>query len=189
MRISYEEIFKNSEILNPVSQTNLFSAGKHAQMSSNKSVIDLGSGSGYPSLLWASVFGVHVDGYDLGKKYVHYANEHAKLLCLEDKAHYFCQNLKDFTLNKKYDIVAALGFDVKIFGGRTQALNQFKTMLKSDGSIILSEPSWTTKPISPNVLESLNLAQDTFLTISEMQQLLQEQGLREIWHATSTKED
>lgn len=192
MRIPFEEILKNSEIFNPVSQTNLFLAGKHAELSPDKSVIDLASGSGYPSLFWASVFGVHVDGYDLGKKWVEYANERAKLLCLQEKAHYFHQDLTNFTPSKKYDIVAALGIDVNIFGGRVQALTRFKSMLKPDGTIILSEPNWTTKPTPANVLnmfKSLGLTQDSFLTLPEMQGLLKEQGFGELWHVTSTKED
>jgi cyclopropane fatty-acyl-phospholipid synthase-like methyltransferase len=189
MPISFKEIFRNSEIFNPVSQTNLFLAGKLAKMSPNKTVIDLASGSGYPSLLWTSVFGIHVDGYDLEKKYVEYANERAKLLHLDGKAHYFCQDLTNFTPNKKYDIVAALGFDVSIFGGRIQALNRLKNMLNLSGTIILTEPNWTTKPTPLKNLKSLNLTQDSFLTITEMQKLLQEQDFREIWHVTSTKED
>jgi cyclopropane fatty-acyl-phospholipid synthase-like methyltransferase len=189
MRIPFEIIFRNSEIFNPVSQTNLFLAGKLAQMSPDKSVIDLASGSGYPSLLWASVFGIHVDGYDLGKKYVEYANMRAKLLCLDGKVQYLCQDLTDFTPSKKYDVVAALGCDVSIFGGRIQALNRFKNMLNPDGTIIFSEPIWITKPTQPHILKSLNLTQGSFLTITEMQNLFQEQGLRDLWHVTSTKED
>jgi 2-polyprenyl-3-methyl-5-hydroxy-6-metoxy-1,4-benzoquinol methylase len=188
MRIPFEIIFRNSEIFNPVSQTNLFLAGKLAQMSPDKSVIDLASGSGYPSLLWASVFGIHVDGYDLGKKYVEYANMRAKLLCLDGKVQYLCQDLTDFTPSKKYDVVAALGCDVSIFGGRIQALNRFKNMLNPDGTIIFSEPIWITKPTQPHILKSLNLTQGSFLTITEMQNLFQEQGLRDLWHVTSTKD-
>jgi SAM-dependent methyltransferase len=189
MCIAFEEIFRNSEIFNPVSQTNLFLAGKIAQMSPDNSVIDLASGSGYPSLLWASAFGIHVDGYDLGKKYVEYANERAKLLCLDGKVQYFCQDLTEFIPSKKYGVVAALGCDVSIFGGRTQALNRFKSILNPDGTIIFSEPNWIIEPTPPQVLKSLNLTQDSFLTITEMQNLLQEQEFRDLWHVTSTKED
>ena len=62
-------------------------------------------------------------------------------------------------------------------------------MLNPNGTIILTEPNWTTKPAPANVLKSLNLTQDSFLTITEMQGLLKEQGFRELWHVTSTKED
>jgi len=58
MRLSYTEIFKYSDILNPISQTTLLSAGKLARLEPKKIVLDLGSGKGFPSLMWASIFGV-----------------------------------------------------------------------------------------------------------------------------------
>ncbi len=189
MRIPFEDIFKNTEIYNPISQQTLLSAGKFAQMDPGKTIIDLASGSGYPSLLWTSLFGVHVTGYDIGEKYVAYANTRAKMLNLEEKAQYFCQDLKNFTTEKKYDIVAALGFDVSIYGSRIEALNRFKSMLKSNGTIILAEPYWIEKPVPQYLLKAFNLPQDSFITLQEMQQLLSKQGLKEIWHVSSIKED
>jgi cyclopropane fatty-acyl-phospholipid synthase-like methyltransferase len=189
MQISYNAIFKNSDMLNPVSPQTLLSAGKLADMNPAKSVIDLASGKGAPSLLWASEFGVQVDGYELDEINVAYANARATLLNLEGKARYFCQDLKDFTPDKKYDIVAALGFDVSIYSGRTQALNRFRNMLKSGGIIILTEPVWAKKRVPPRILKALNVEQEDFITLEEMQQLLSQQGFEEIRHSVSTKED
>jgi len=189
MQISFREIFKNSDILNPVSQQTLLSAGKLAEMNPDKSIIDLASGKGAPSLLWASEFGVQVDGYELDEINVAYANARATLLNLEEKARYFCQDLKDFTSDKKYDVVAALGFDVSIFGGRTQTLNRFKSMLKSDGVVILTEPFWVRKPVPPQTLKDLNVKEEAFITVEEMQQVVSQEGFQEIWHGVSTKED
>ncbi len=189
MRLTFEQIFQHSDILNPISPKTLLSAGKLAQMNPSKTVLDLGSGKGYPSLLWASVFGVQIKGVDFNRTFVDYAVSRAKLLNLSDKVEYVCQDLKDFTPDKKYDIVAALGFDVSIYGGRTQALNRFRSMLKSGGSIILTEPFWTKKPVQPRILKALNVKQEDFITIPEMKQLLSQQGFEEVWHAVSTKED
>lgn len=188
MHISYEDIFKNTEIYNPVSLETLFLAGKIAQMDADKSIIDLASGSGYPSLMWTSIFGVQVEGYEINEKYVTYANARAKLLNLEGKAQYFCQDLKNLT-KKKYDAVSALGFDVNIYGNRTQTLNRFKSMLNPNGVIIFTEPNWIAKPVPPNVPKTLGVPKDDYLTIPKMQQLLEYQGFKELWHATSTKED
>ena len=189
IRIPFEEIFKNTEIFNPVSHQTLFSAGILAQMDPSKTIIDLASGRGYPSLLWTSLFGVQVTGYDIGKKYVAYANTRAKMLNLEEKAQYFCQDLKNFAPEKKYDIVSALGFDINIYGSRIEALNRFKSMLNSNGTIILAEPYWIEKPVPQCILKTFNVTQDSFITLQEMQQLLSQQKLKEIWHAISTKED
>ena len=56
MKLSYTEIFRYSDILNPFSPTMLLLAGRLAQLGPEKTVLDLGSGKGYPSLLWATVF-------------------------------------------------------------------------------------------------------------------------------------
>lgn len=189
MQITFRDILKNSDIFNPVSQETLLSAGKLAEMTPAKSVIDLASGKGSPSLLWASEFGVQVDGYELDETNVAYANARAKLLNLEGKTRYFCQDLKDFTPDKKYDVVAALGFDVNIYGGRIQSLQRFKSMLKSDGIIVLTEPIWTKKPVPSKIPKALGVSQESFITLREMQQLLSQQGFKEIWHAVSTKTD
>ncbi len=189
MQISFREILQNSDIFNPVSQQTLLSAGKLAGMNPSKSVIDLASGKGGPSLFWASEFGVQVEGYELDEINVAYANARATLLNLEGRARYFCQDLKDFTPSGKYDIVAALGFDVSIYGGRTQSLDRFKNMLKCGGVVILTEPVWVNKPVPPQTLNALRVEQDLFITIEEMEQLLSQQGFEEVWHAVSTKED
>ena len=189
MQITFEQIFKNSDVLNPVSPATLLLAGKLAQMNPNKTLLDLGSGKGYPSLLWASVFGVNINGVDFNKAFVDYADSRARLLNLTSKAEYLCQDLREFTTDKKYDIVAALGCDVSIYGGRTQALNCFNSMLKSGGVIILTEPIWTRKPVSPKIPKALNVAQESFITLQEMQRLLMQQGFKEVWHAISTKTD
>jgi cyclopropane fatty-acyl-phospholipid synthase-like methyltransferase len=128
MQISYEEIFKYSDVFNPLSPTTLLSAGKIAQLEPEITILDLGSGKGFPSLLWASVFGVHVEGFDLSESYVAYANSRAKLLNLSDKVQYFCQDLKGYTFNRKYDVVASLGLDTTIYGGRSDALSYFKKL-------------------------------------------------------------
>jgi len=42
MKLSYDDIFKYSDMLNPISLTTMFLAGKLAQMDSKKVVLDLG---------------------------------------------------------------------------------------------------------------------------------------------------
>ena len=73
MKLSCTEIFRYSDILNPVSPTTLLLAGKLAQLEPEKTVLDLGSGKGFPSLLWASVFGVRVEGFDVNRNYLAYS--------------------------------------------------------------------------------------------------------------------
>lgn len=106
----FDEIFKYADIFNPVSQQTLVVAGKLANLSSGKTLIDLGCGKGFPALFLAGTFGVQVEGFDLGKLNVNYANARAKLLNLSGQAQFYCQDLKGFVPNKKYDAVASLGY-------------------------------------------------------------------------------
>ncbi|MCW4019236.1 MAG: methyltransferase domain-containing protein [Candidatus Bathyarchaeota archaeon] len=190
MQIPYEDIFRNSDIFNPVSQQTLLEAGKLAGMSSGKTVLDLGCGRGFPSLLWASLFGVSVDGYDLSEAYVEYANARAKLLGFEGKARYFCQDLQTFHCTGKYDFVASLGIELSwLGGGRTQAFNMFKSILKPDGAIILTEPIWRQRPVPPHFLKALGCNEDSFLTLPETKQAFREAGLEELGCFVSSKQD
>jgi len=190
MKLSYNEIFKHSDMLNPVSPTALFSAGKLAQLESQKIVLDLGSGKGLPSLLWASTFGVQVEGFDINKKYVEYANSRAKMLNLSHRVKYSCKDIKELRFNKKYDVVAFLGLGIThAYGNASDAMKTFKTMLHKDGVLILAEPVWLAKPVSPEALKALGEAENSLLTEFETQQLLEDSGFHVLGRFVSSKED
>jgi SAM-dependent methyltransferase len=190
MKLSYTEIFKYSDILNPVSPTTLLLAGALAQLGPKKTVLDLGSGKGFPSLLWASVFGVRVEGFDVNKNYVRYANSRAKMLNLSRRVKYLCGDIREPRLNRKYDVVASLGLGIaQVYGDNTNALKIFKTMLNKDGILILAEPVWLAKPVSSEVLKALGEAEDSLLTEAEMRQLMGESAFRMLGQFVSSKED
>lgn len=189
MQIPFEEIFRHTDIFNPVSQQTLLAAGKLAGMSAGKTVLDLGCGDGSPSLLWASLFGVNVEGYDISKTYVAYANARAKLLGLEGQARFFCQDLQTFHSTNKFDAVASLGIDFTWMNGRPKAFTAFRNLLKPDGALIFTEPIWRQKPVQPHVLKALGVSEDSFLTLPETQQFFRGAGFEELGCFVSTKED
>ncbi|NLE05322.1 MAG: methyltransferase domain-containing protein [Crenarchaeota archaeon] len=185
----FDEIFKNNDVFNPVSLQTLIKVGKLANLNSEKTMIDLGCGKGWLALFLAGSFGVHVEGYDIGEINVKYANERAKLLNLSSQAQFFCQDLKDFLPNKKYDVVTSLGIEAELYGGREAAFELFRNSLKDDGCVLYTEPVWTKRPVPANVLEKLKTKEESFLTIAETQQLIQRVGYQELAHFISTKED
>jgi 2-polyprenyl-3-methyl-5-hydroxy-6-metoxy-1,4-benzoquinol methylase len=190
MKLSYDEIFKYSDVLNPVSPAALFLAGKLAQLEPKKTVLDLGSGKGFPSLLWASAFGVRVEGFDTNKKFVEYANSGAEMLNLSHRVKYFCEDIRELKFNRKYDVLVCLGLGIAhVYGDITNALRIFRTMLHKNGVLIFAEPVWLMKPVSSEVLKALGEAEDSFLTKSEMQQSMEEHGFRVLGHFVSSKED
>ena len=190
MKLSYNEIFKYSDMLNPVSATALFSAGKLARLEPEKIILDLGSGKGFPSLLWTSTFGVRVEGFDLNKKYVEYANSRAKMLNVSHLVKYFPEDVRELQFNRKYHVVASLGLGItQVYGNISDALKTFKTMLYKNGVVILAEPVWLAKPVSSEVLKALGEAEDSFLTKFEMRRLLEDSGFQVLGHFVSARED
>jgi cyclopropane fatty-acyl-phospholipid synthase-like methyltransferase len=185
----YDEIFKYTDFFNPVSLQSLTAAGKLADLSPEKKLIDLGCGKGFPALFLASAFGVQVEGFDIGKVNVDYANARAKLLNLSNSAKFFCQDLKGFIPSKKYDVVASLGIEPEIYGGREAAFKFFRNILKESGVLLYAEPVWKKRPVPPEVLKALCSKEDSFITVSETQQLIQKANYMELGHFVSTKED
>jgi 2-polyprenyl-3-methyl-5-hydroxy-6-metoxy-1,4-benzoquinol methylase len=189
-KLSYNEVFKYSDILNPVSPTTLLSAGKLAELEPKKTVLDLGSGKGFPSLLWASTFGVQIEGFDINKKFVRHANLRARMLNLSHLVKYYAGNIKELRLDRKYDVIASLGVGiVQVYGSIGDGLRVFKTMLHKDGVLVFAEPVWLVKPVSSEALKALGEAEDSFLTKSEMGQLLGQTGFRVLGHFVSSKGD
>jgi cyclopropane fatty-acyl-phospholipid synthase-like methyltransferase len=190
MRLSYTEIFRYSDVLNPVSPTTLLLAGKLAQLGPDKTVLDLGSGKGYPSLLWASVFGARVEGFDVNRSFVRYANSRAIMLNLSSRVKYTCRDVKKLRLGKKYDVVASLGLGVtQVYGSYGDALKVLKSMLHKDGILVLAEPVWLKRPVSSKVLSALGESENNLATHPEMQELLRENGFKELGDFISLKED
>jgi cyclopropane fatty-acyl-phospholipid synthase-like methyltransferase len=190
MGLSYTEIFKYSDILNPVSVTTLLSAGKLARLGSRSTILDLGSGKAFPSLLWASTFGARVEGFDTNKSYVDYANSRAKMLNLSDRAKYSCQDIGGLRLDGKRDVIASLGLGIaQAYGDCSNGLKSFKNMLHKDGFLIFAEPAWSKKPVSQQVLKTIGEVESNLLTRNEMQQLMEESGFQVLGHFSSSKED
>lgn len=190
MKLSYDDIFKYSEILNPVSSTNLLLAGKVAQLEPKKVILDLGSGKGFPSILWASIFGVQVEGFDMIRNYVKYANTRAEMLNLSHRVKYVCKDIRKLNLDRKYDVISSLGLGVKqTYGDVSDALKNFQNMLCKDGFLIIAEPVCLVKHISSEVLESLCENEDILLTKSELLELMEKLDFQIKKYFTSSKED
>jgi cyclopropane fatty-acyl-phospholipid synthase-like methyltransferase len=188
--LSYTEIFKHSDILNPVSATTLLLAGKLAQLEPKSVILDLGSGKAFPSLLWANTFGAHVEGFDINENYVEYANSRAKMLNLSQRVKYSCKDVRELRLDRKYDVVASLGLGIaRVYGDNSNGLKTFKTMLHKGGVLIFAEPVWLKKPVSSEVLKVLGESEESLLTEAEMRRLIGKSGFKVLGHFVSSKED
>ena len=190
MELSFNLIFKYSDILNPISPHALFGGGTLAELNPTKVILDLGSGKGNPAILWASVFGVQVDGYDLMKSYVEYANARAKMLNLSNRVKFFCKDVRELKVTREYDVVASLGLGIAhTFGSIDTALRNFGTMIRKGGFLFLAEPVWLTRAIPSKVLANLGAVEEHFLTTSELQRVLKRHGFHVKGSFESTKTD
>jgi cyclopropane fatty-acyl-phospholipid synthase-like methyltransferase len=180
----------HSDILNPISATTLLLAGKVAQMEPKSTILDLGSGKAFPSLLWASTFGVRVEGFDINRDFVEYANSRARMLNLSDRVKYSCKDIRELRLERRYDVVAFMGLGMAhVYGDNSHALKILKAMLHKDGVLILAEPVWLVKPVSNEVLKALGETEESFLTEAGTQQLIRESGFQVQRNFVSSKED
>jgi cyclopropane fatty-acyl-phospholipid synthase-like methyltransferase len=190
MRLTYTDIFKYSDRLNPLSSKTLFLAGKLAELGPEKILLDLGSGKGFPSLLWASAFGVRVEGVDLNGKYVKFANSYARLLNLEHLVRYLCQDVRGLKFRQKYDAVASLGIGIaEVYGTAKTALENFRLMLKTGGFLLLAEPVWLIKKVPKEVQKALETTEEDLCTKIQMERLLKNHNFEAWGSYVSTKED
>lgn len=190
MNLTYDDVFKYSDIFNPISATTLLRAGKLAQLEAEKTIIDLGSGKGFPSLLWASLFDVQVKGYDLGERFVDYANSRAKMLNLSHQVKYSIKDVTSLHGKGEYDVVASLGLGIgHVFETIRKGLQQLQTFLCSNGFLIVAEPIWLMKPVPTEILSRLGITENHFLTKTEFQKLAEDLGFQIKGHFISSKED
>lgn len=190
MRLSYNDMFTYSDRLNPISSKTLFLAGKLADLHPKKNILDLGSGKGYPSLLWASIFGANVEGFDLNKSFVEYANSRARLLNLSNRVRYICGDVRELRFIHKYDVVSSLGLGIAgVYGAIRVAIKKFRRILRNGGFLILGEPVWLVKPVPQDVQKTLETPERNLSTKHEMDCLLNELNFEVLGFYVSSKED
>ena len=190
MKLTYDDIFKYSDRLNPISSKTLFLAGKLAGLGPEKTLLDLGSGKGFPSLLWASSFGVRVEGFDLNREYVKYANSYAKLSNLEHLARYWCRDVRNLKLDDQCDVVASLGLGIaEVYGTAKTAMDNFRLMLTTGGFLLLGEPVWLMTPVPKEVQKALGTSEENLCAKVEMERLLKDHDFEVREAYVSTKED
>ena len=190
MKLSYNDIFKYSDICNPISQSTLLSAGNLAELGPGKIILDLGSGKGFPSLLWANMFGARVEGYDRDENFVKYANTRAEELLLSNRVNYYCKDIRELSLDRTYDVIAYMGVGAQeVYGNIRDALKSFQNNLAKEGFLFFSEPAWLKKPVPSKIQEVLGVNENMFLTKFELSELMEDLGFQVVRYFVSSKED
>jgi cyclopropane fatty-acyl-phospholipid synthase-like methyltransferase len=190
MPLTYADTFRHSDMLNPISTRTLLSAGRLARLGPRKTLLDLGSGKGFPSLFWASTFGIKVLGFDINRNYVEYANSRARLLNLKHQVEYRCRDIRQLGVGHKYEALASLGVGiVGVYGNVQKALESFRCSVKLGGFLFLAEPVWLTRPVPEKLQKELGIGETHFCTKEEMKELLQDCGFQVTGLFVSAKDD
>jgi 2-polyprenyl-3-methyl-5-hydroxy-6-metoxy-1,4-benzoquinol methylase len=165
-------------------------AGKLAEFGPEKVLLDVGSGKGFPSLLWSSTFGIQVVGFDFNDEFVRKANAQAELFHLSHRVKFTCRDVRKLKTRRKYNVVACLGIGLaEVYGSIMASLETFKQMLKPDGFLVLAEPVWLLQPVPKRVQSDLGVSEERLRTETEMNYMLEDCGYKLIRSFVSTKED
>jgi hypothetical protein len=150
----------------------------------------VGSGKGFPALLWSSTFEIQVIGFDFNSESVRHAKIQAELLHLSHRAKFTCRDVRELKPRRKYDVLACLGIALaEVYGSIMTPWETFKQMLKPDGFLVLAEPVWTLRPVPKKVQSDLGVPEDGLCTETEMNRMLEDCGYELIRFFVSTKED
>jgi hypothetical protein len=85
--------------------------------------------------------------------------------------------------------VLSLGIEPELYGGREAAFKLFRGILNEGGVVLYAEPIWTKRPVNSQVLKVFGFPEEVFLTVPEMQQLIQKVNFQELAHFVSSKDD
>lgn len=190
MQVTWNDAFKHTNQLNPISAQTLLLAGKVAEFGPDKVLLDVGSGKGLPSLLWSSTFGIRAVGFDYDSESVRHANAQAELFHLSHRVKFTCRDVRELKSRRKYDVLACLGIGLaEVYGSIMTPLKTFKQMLKPDGFLVLAEPVWLSQPVPKRVQSDLGLPEERLCSKAEMNRMLEDCGYELMRFFVSTKED
>ncbi len=188
--MTWNDAFKHTNRLNPISVQTLLLAGKVAEFGPDKVLLDLGCGKGLPSLLWSSTFGIQVNGFDFNSESVRQANAQAELFHLSHRVKFTCHDVRELKSHRKYDVLACLGIGLtEVYGSIMVPLETFKQMLKPDGFLVLAEPVWLSQPVPKGVQKDLGLTEEELCSETKMNRILEDCGYELIRFIVSTRED
>jgi SAM-dependent methyltransferase len=121
-----------------------------------KTILDIACGTGKHIEYLSSFF--QVDGIDLNEKFVRIASER------NSASHFWCEDMTNFNLNKKYDVVMCLFSSiayVKTLESVLKTVEQFRNHLMENGFIII-EPWFTPQAWESGFVSILNTETEEF---------------------------
>ncbi len=138
---------------NTVSPLRLLAIGKYLGLTAGQTVIDFGCGRGEMLCLWAKHFGTIGIGIDKGRMSLTDAASRADRWGIGDKVEFICQDVKQYDAGATTFHVAACMGATMGFGGFGSTLRHLKGTIRAGGSIVVSEPFYSSKQVPQELIE------------------------------------
>jgi cyclopropane fatty-acyl-phospholipid synthase-like methyltransferase len=182
----YHVAYRPHAIMNPFSMERMQFLGLHIGVRQDSEILDIGSGKGYTSLVFAKHFGAKTTQVDISPLWI----ESAKKLFQENRltrtARFLCMDASLYPIQENsYDMIVCFG-TAAIFGQFGQAIRMLVPGLKPEGVLVIGEPSIETYAPKPY----RNFLQESGWHVHDAQSLFKEirkQKLEILFTLRSTK--
>lgn len=166
----YDIAEENMKIINPTTREKIIKAGEISGFSSEKTLIDFGSGFAENLVIWAEEFGINSLGIEM-REYAHKrAEERVKEKNLQNKIELVHGDAKKYDFKKNhYDIACAVGTSF-IWENLEKCLSVLKSALKEKGILIVGEVYWKNEnmPLKWMKKENFSHEYEIFKTVQKM---------------------
>ena len=176
MRISYSEIYANTDILSPIDRETWQVIGQTSNLSATSRVLELASGKGAFALYQAEKFGCRVDCYDRDPDFVNYSTKRGHDLNLNSLVNF--TNLKVEEIEAKsgiYDLGVCLG---ALYIFRDAGWRVFSKSVKRGGYLAISDLFCKNTPPPKALMDVFFEDEGGALTLDEARARYVDRGLQ-----------
>ncbi len=147
----FYEAFENMERLGPGCETSTEKAISYIEKVQPIKILDIGCGVGTHTFIMGNKLkNAEIIAIDNNQEFINKLNSTAKSLGLSDRVNGICMSMFEMTFEENaFDYIFAEG--AIYIAGFTEALSDWKRLLKKDGIIICSEISWTVPNLSEKI--------------------------------------
>ncbi len=176
MRISWSEIFANTDILSPIDRETWQVIGETSKLTPASHVLELASGKGAFALYLASKFGCCVDCYEQNADFVDYSVKRARDQGLESLVKFTGSRVEDIEVNSgKYDLGVCLG---ALYLFREAGWRVLWKGVKPGGYLAISDLFCTRTPPPRDLMEVFFEEEGEALTLDDARARYVERGLK-----------
>lgn len=181
-----EDIGQNSWL----TSTELGDFARRLGISTGERLLDVGSGSGGPSLYLAREFGLQVIGLDLSEEGVGAANKLAQAAGLEDRVVFHVADMRRRLTLESEIVDAVLCIDsINHLGERLPVLQEWRRILRPGGRVLFTDPVVLTGLVTREELNERSMSGPfVFVPPGANERFIQEAGLQFIEALDTTVE-